>query len=478
MRRRVLVPALVAGAVLAPVAAYGFWTVGSTGVNGATRAGSLGPPTVSSMMSNGDVRISVTSPPATGPRPTSYLVHRTAPTAAANVCTITPAADGTGSCIDTSPVVGQQNTYQVVGRLQNWRALGPSVLTTSVDVGLLTTNITAVAASTNVVAGNVLNVTATARTLAGIPDVSFNGTKTVLVTGAPNSPNGTAATVPVTASFTLGIATIPVTLVKAGSTTLTVSAAGLSANTAAVTVAPAAASTYALAGPSTAQAGVAYTLASVTAVDAYGNTATTASGSRVLAWSGAGTAPNGASPTASTSASFTSGVATNVALTFVKAESAQLKATTGSVTTPTTLAVTVSGGLPANAGFTGMSSPTLGVVTCPTTISCTGTALGNDGAVAGQIVLTDAYGNAAGNAGAGYQLQFTAAQSKGSGAFTTGGSKAATRTVTVPSTGSSAVTWSYAHNGEADWDDVLTIRLIKDGTTVHTITAKLHKTSP
>lgn len=480
MRRRVVLPALVAGAVLTPVAAYGFWTVGSSGVSGSTRANALAAPSVTTSVLNGAVRIAVTAPPATGPRPTTYLVNRTAPTAAPGVCTITAAADGTGFCTDSAPVIGQTNTYQVVGRYLSWSALGTAVLSSSVDVAALTTNITATAAAT-ATAGTSLNLTVTARTAAGIADVTFTGTRTVLVTGAPTSPNGTAPTIPVTANFVLGVATVPVTLVKAGSTTLTVSAAGFSANTAAITVAPATAATYALTGPATAQAGVAYTLTSVTALDAYGNTATGHTGAKVLTWSGAGAAPlGGATPTVSSSPTFTAGVATNVALTLVKAETVQLKATTGTVTTPTALPVTVSGGVPAAAAWSSITSavPGVGNINCSGT-NCTALALGNNGGIAGTISLTDAYGNPAANAGSGWSMTFLATKTKGQGTgdFTVnGGTPANPVTYPIPTNGSSSVTFSYAHPGTADWRDILTITLFRNGTQVSSLTATLDKT--
>lgn len=477
--RRIVLPALVAGVVLAPVAAYGFWTLESTAVAGAARAGSLGAPTITSAMSNGDVRISVTAPPASGPRPTTYGVNRTAPTAASDVCTITAAADGTGSCVDPSAVAGQTNTYQVVGRFQDWQALGPAVGSTSLQVAAATTNITAVAATTNVTAGNALTVTVTARTAQNVADVTFTGTRTILVTGAATSPNGTAATVPVAAVFNAGVATIQVTPVRSGSTTLTVSAAGYSASTAAIAVAPAAAASYALAGPATGQAGVAYALTTVSAFDRFGNAATGYTGAQTLTWSGAGTAPNGATPTASTSATFSAGVASNVALTFVKAETAQLKATTGSITTPTALPVTVSGGLPASAAWAGVSStvPSTGVVNCSGT-TCNATALGNDGGIAGTISLTDVYGNPAANAGSGWAMTFLATKTKGQGTgnFTVNGQVGNPVTYTLPLNGSSSVNFQYVHPGTADWRDTLTITLTRDNQTVLTLQALLDKT--
>jgi hypothetical protein len=483
MRRQILVPALVAGAVLIPTAAYGFWTVSSTGVNGAAKANALGAPTVSSSTSAGSVVVSVTAAPTTGPAPTSYIVNRTSPTAAGGVCTITPAANGTGNCTDPNPVIGQTNSYQVVGKLQNWVALGSSVVSTSVSVALLTTNVTAAATSPQT-AGSSFNLTVTARTAGGVADTTFTGTKTITVTGAPNSPNGTAPTVPVSATFVAGVATVPVTLVSAGSTTLSVSTAGFSGSTGPLTVQAASAASYTIAGPSTAQAGIAYSLTSVTAYDTYGNVATGYTGAKTLTWSGASNSPLGQSPTASTSATFSNGVATNVPITFVKAETFSLKTTTGAITNATLLPITVSGGLPSTAAWTGITSTVAGqgVLTCGGT-ACTGTQLGNNGGIQGTISLTDAYGNAAANAGTGWTMVLSSVNTKGgntSGLFTvTGSTQAAANpfTYTLPTSGSSSVNFAYSHGGNPDWHDNVTIT-VKNGTTVvTTLTASLDKTT-
>lgn len=473
MRRPVLIAAITAGAVIVPSAAYGFWTLSSSNVSGAAGAGALAKPIVSAAMESGSVRISVTGAP-TAPVPTSYRVERIAPTAVTSVCTIT-AVNGLGSCLDTSPVIAQTNVYNVYGKFAQWESIGAAVATASVDVAAPATGI-AVSAPASITAGATTQLTITATNALDIPDVTFTGTHTVTITGAANSPNGTAPTYPISATFLAGVATVNVVLTNAVSTTLTVSAAGFSKTTGALSVAPAATSKYALAGPATAQAGVAYTLTSITAQDTYGNFTPLYTGGKTVTWTGPGAAPNGATPTASSSATFTNGVAITAAVTLVKAETAALSASSSGVTTLTPLSVIVGGGLPAAVGFSGLAVP-IGTVTCPTTTSCTGLGLGNNGSVSGQIVMTDAYGNPAGNAGAGFTVVFTATQSKGSGAFTVGGTTAASATTTVPGVGSTAVAWSYAHSGIAPWVDVVTVTLVKNGTILSTITATLNRNS-
>jgi hypothetical protein len=96
--------------------AFAFWTVASTGAAGTAAVDSLGAPaTVStSNVSAASVTVNVDAKPNAGPTPTSYRVDRTAPSAAPSVCTIT---GGTGSCVDSNPVLGVTNTYAVYSRL-------------------------------------------------------------------------------------------------------------------------------------------------------------------------------------------------------------------------------------------------------------------------------------------------------------------------------------------------------------------------
>lgn len=370
-RRSAVIAALAAGTVLVPAPVWAYWNSTSTSP-GAARAGSLAAPAITVAMNGAAVRISVTTAPPGGPTPTSYRVDRTAPTAATGVCTITGA---TGFCQDAAPVPGVLNTYRVVGIVSGWTAIGANAPTAGVTppaVGLAFT----VSAPATARAGTTFPITITATaTVAGVmgTDPTYTGAHSFTLTGGANSPGGSTPTLPATANFVNGVATVNVTLVAAGSTNLTVTAG----------------------------------------------------------------ARTGASA-----------------------------------------AITVTSGDPATIGFSAMTSPTLGTVTCPTTTSCTGAALGNDGAVAGQLVLTDVLGNPVNSSAPGWTITFTATQSKGNGAFTVAGTTAPTHTASVPTTGSTALDWSYAHHGNADWSDVLTITLTNGPTTAATITADLHKTNP
>ncbi|WP_156870065.1 hypothetical protein [Sporichthya polymorpha] len=475
-RSRYLVPLALAAAVLGPTAAYGFWTVTSSDVNGSARADVIGSPSVQASLSGGEVRIAVTAP-GSGPVPTSYRVDRTSPSAKSGVCTITADSAGVGTCLDNDPSVLATNTYRVFAVAGPWTALPANAPTTSIFVPVVDRALTVAVSPATAGSSTTLELTATT---AGLRDLLYNGTRNLLITGAADSPNGTAPTYPVTATFSAGRATVSVVLTNAAPTVLTVVSEGRSGSSSSFPVAPASAATYALTGPATAQAGVTYTLAKVTATDAYGNLATGHTGSRVLTWSGAGTAANGATPTASTTATFTGGVATNVALTLVKAETAMLRATTGGITTPSALRITVGGGLPTSAAWAGISSvvPGTGLVNCAGQ-NCSAFQLGNEGGIEGTIALTDAYGNPAANPGTGWSLTFVAVKTKGQGTgdFTVEGRAGNPLTHTIPATGASSVTFRYMHPGNADWKDDVTITLSRpNGTVAATLTAALYKT--
>ena len=84
--------------------------------------------------------------------------------------------------------------------------------TTTATRSVTVSNNLVVTAPATAVAGTPFNVTV--RTLATV-----TGSRAITVTGLQSSPNGTAPTVPTTASFSSGVATISVTATRAGSQT-------------------------------------------------------------------------------------------------------------------------------------------------------------------------------------------------------------------------------------------------------------------
>ena len=98
-----------------------------------------------------------------------------------------------------------------------------TILTTPVQVIASPREYDVIPLTSTVTAGSAVNLQLQAK-LNGVNDPSLNGTVTIVVTGAANSPNGTAPTgLPTTATFTNGVAVISVPLVNASPTTVVVS---------------------------------------------------------------------------------------------------------------------------------------------------------------------------------------------------------------------------------------------------------------
>ncbi len=243
------------------------------------------------------------------------------------------------------------------------------------------------AASVTPTAGVADNLTVTAKDAYGNTVTAYTGSHNLTFAGANSGPNGNASTVSSSAgvvtsfgmataiTFTNGVATVAganngvMKLYKAEAALVTVTdgtignGAGLS-----VTVAAAAAASFSLTAASTTpNVGEADNL-TITALDAFGNTATTYIGSHNLTFGGAGNSPNANHPTVSNSAgvatsfgtaeaiTFTAGVASvgganNGVMRLYKAETASITVAAGAVTNGAGLSVTVSVGAAASLGL-------------------------------------------------------------------------------------------------------------------------------
>jgi hypothetical protein len=191
----------------------------------------------------------------------------------------------------------------------------------------------AASASSPQVAGTAFNVTLTAQDAWGNVPATLSGTKSVSFSGPASSPNGSAAVYPVTVNFTGGTATASVTLKDAQTTTLTVSDTtdGFSGvASAGIVVGPAAASTFGVGVPAAPTAGAAFN-ETISALDAYGNTATGYSGAKTVTFSGPSSSPGGTAPAYPASVTFASGVG-SPSITLYDAQTTTLTATQGSIT--------------------------------------------------------------------------------------------------------------------------------------------------
>ena len=181
-------------------------------------------------------------------------------------------------------------------------------------------------------AGTAFSETITAADPYGNTASGYTGNQTLTFSGPANSPNGKSPTYPGSVNFTNGVGTATITLYDAQTTTLTAAAttpphrhldqlhgqprsAGLRSR---------------CRTPAPRRPGTTFSV-TITAIDAYGNAATSYSGPQTLAFSGPANSPNGTAPVYPASVTFTSGVGT-ASITLYDAQTTSLTATQGGAT--------------------------------------------------------------------------------------------------------------------------------------------------
>lgn len=278
------------------------------------------------------------------------------------------------SCTDGALEPGV-HTYTVTARWRSWTAVSAPV-TAKVTIGA-PTHLALGAASTTPAAGTADNLTIAAKDVSGNTVTTYAGSHGLVFSGADPSPGGNAPTVSNSSgsakafgsetamSFSAGVASVSgsrngvMKLYAAEAADVSVSDGSIaSAPGLEVTVAPGTASKLSLAVDSTTPVAGAADDLTITALDTYGNVATSYGSSHNLTFSGASASPSGESPTvtnnggvtkafgSATTITFDSGVATvaatgNGRMRLYKAGSANLKASDGSISSTAT-AVTVS----------------------------------------------------------------------------------------------------------------------------------------
>lgn len=205
------------------------------------------------------------------------------------------------------------------------------------------------AATASPTAGSGDSLTITAHDQYGNVATGYSGSKSLTFTGAhaigsstPSVTNssGTAVAFGSTTaiSFASGVASVSgssngtMTLYKAESPSITVTDGTISNSTSplTVTVAPATASSFTVPTPAGQTSGTAFN-ETLTALDAYGNTATGYSGSEAITFSGPANSPNNTAPGYPANVSFTNGAGT-ASITLYDAQSTVLTATQGTIT--------------------------------------------------------------------------------------------------------------------------------------------------
>ncbi len=178
-------------------------------------------------------------------------------------------------------------------------------------------------------AGTAFNETITAIDAYGNTASGYAGAKSVVFSGPANSPNSTAPTYPASVTFTGGVGTASITLFDAQSTTLTATQGAATGTSGSFTVNPAGAKSFSVPTPATQTAGAAFN-ETITAIDNYGNTATSYTGAQAVVFSGPSNSPGGTAPTYPASVTFTAGVGT-ASITLFDAQTTTLTATQGTI---------------------------------------------------------------------------------------------------------------------------------------------------
>jgi hypothetical protein len=310
----------------------------------------------------------------------------------------------------------------------------------------------------------------------GNASTNYTGSHNLTFSGPAASPSGTAATVENSAgsqiaigsstsiAFVEGVATGGIatggklTVYKSGAATLK-AAEGSTVTTPtalSLTVAPAAAASLSLTASTTAPPTTTAVSLTTTAKDAYGNTATSYTGSKNLIFTASGvaaeTSPGGTVPGVAnssgvnvafgtaTSITFTAGVATvasskNGVLRLYKVGSASLTVGDGTFTSPA-VAFTVTVGAAKRVAFTNLIA-SVGTVSNPCFFTCTVTGLGNSGTITSALTITDEYGNAISEIGTGKSASVSSSG--------TTGSSISGSPMGVASTGTATTTTSFTY---------------------------------
>ena len=284
-------------------------------------------------------------------------------------------------------------------------------------------------------AGASFNETLTALDSFGNTATGYSGTKTITFSGPANSPDANAPSYPATVSFTSGVGTASITLYDAASgVTLHATDGTISGTSAAFTVAPTTAASFGLSTPSP-TAGSSFN-ETVTALDAYGNTATGYSGTKTITFSGPANAPGGNAPSYPANVSFTSGVGTASITLYDAASGVTLGATDGTIS-GTSASFTVSPATAAKLVFT--SAPT------------TQTASSSAGTSAFVVQVRDTYGNAVTNGGSAATVTPSTTSTGTTFFTTTSGGSSSSGTVTIANGASSSNSFYYADTKVGTW---------------------------
>lgn len=374
--------------------ALAFFTSSGSGTASAAVT-NLNAPTISAATAAAGGTVSLTwgavSPP--GASSVAYYVTRDGGDAA-GACPVKAAPTSVTSCKDSGVAIGE-HTYKVTAVWATWSAVSAAKAAT-VTVGEAT-KFTIAGSTTTPTAGGSVNLTITAKDVNNSTVTTYTGAHSLVFAGAESSPAGNAPTVVNSAgtavafgtatslSFTSGAATVSsskngvLKVYDADAANVTATEGSIATPTPlALTVSPAAASKFVLAAASATPAVAEADDLTIAAQDTYGNVATAYAGSKSLTFSGASSSPGGTVPTVTSSSGtavafgsatavlFTAGVAVagngdGGEMVLYKSGATTVKATEGSITTPSGVVVTVAPGAAAKLALSASTTtPTAG----------------------------------------------------------------------------------------------------------------------
>ncbi|HTZ85048.1 MAG TPA: hypothetical protein VMB05_00130 [Solirubrobacteraceae bacterium] len=314
-------------------ASWAYWGAPSAG-SASGKVSTLQAPTVASAEPGaGAVTLSwnAVTPPSAGT--VRYYVTRDGGTPG-GTCPSASSPSTVTSCTDSGASIAS-HSYTITAVWHSWTAKS-STASAQVTFGAAT-HLLLSPANANTIAGVADNLTITAQDAANNTVTSYTGARSLTFGGAgtigANHPAVTSSAGsavafgnPTTINFSGGIATVSgaangaMALYKAEAAKITVSDGTISSGSgASVTVSPASAASFSVPTPSTQTAGTAFEV-TLTALDAFGNTATSYTGaSKPISFSGPTNSPNGKAPVYPASVSFASGVGTAKGITLYNA---------------------------------------------------------------------------------------------------------------------------------------------------------------
>jgi hypothetical protein len=374
--------------------ALAFFTSNGSGTASAAVT-NLSAPTISAATAaaGGTVSLSWSAVSPPGASAVAYYVTRDGGDAA-GTCPAKAAPTTVTSCKDSGVAIGE-HTYKVTAVWETWSAASAAKAAT-VTVGEAT-KFTITGSTSTPAAGGAVNLTITAKDVNNNTVTTYTGAHSLVFAGAESSPAGNAPTVvnsggtavafgtATSLSFSSGVAAVSsskngvLKVYDADAANVTATEGSITTPTPlALTVIPAAAGKFVLAAASATPAVAEADGLNITAQDTYGNVATSYAGSKSLTFSGASASPSGTAPTVTNSSGtavafgsatavlFGAGVAvagTGVGgeMVLYKSGATTVKATEGSITTPTGVTVTVAPGAAAKLALSASTTtPTAG----------------------------------------------------------------------------------------------------------------------